>query len=605
LQFHSTFGNPGGTRRLQTKLTINTPGDQYEQEADRVAEQVMRMPDPSRLERRHEGRATGSLFQNEQDNPSLPRQLATDNLRGAQIPPIIHEVLRSPGEPLDAATRAFMEPRFGQDFRDVRVHTDLHAASSAEEIGARAFTLGAHLAFGQNKFSPTTADGRKLVAHELAHIVQQRKSALRIQRQPTKPDKEKFDFQTADVHEGQEVHQEVIAVNRPTDPAEFLDAFEEKARRLVVAENTWFSNNMIEFTRDTILKEKRNPYANIKIETLRDVAGKAFEKAIAALAVKGGAKAVGSVVKLIYIGQKVLYVGQKASRFTGLGGLLTTIASALVQAIIGPLFDKTDELVKQALSQFAEAMKSLNELIITKAMDSAVQFHDFMTSLKDYVLGGSVKAKGKAKAPPGSSKFSIGQGDYTVQVQLDTAEPMTPRKEQQVILDLANVVVGIDAVMPHLTSDLSLYQELALRAGVHSGDVAKATPKQAPDPTKLSSTYDKTFDVSEMVIGETKLDVPKGGSVVITSEAYYTDSNWKQMPDATRPPSEYTIDLYETGSGRHGDRAVKPTGQFDVGASGTRGWYKLAGGKYYLVIEKHGNPNFTLRGKLHIEIRQS
>jgi hypothetical protein len=91
----------------------------------------------------------------------------------ATAPPIVHEVLRSPGQPLDAGTRGFMEPRFGADFGDVRVHSDSRAAESARAVGARAYTVGRTIAFGSGEYRPDAEGGRRLLAHELSHVVQQ------------------------------------------------------------------------------------------------------------------------------------------------------------------------------------------------------------------------------------------------------------------------------------------------------------------------------------------------------------------------------------------------------------------------------------------------
>jgi hypothetical protein len=88
-------------------------------------------------------------------------------------PPIVHEVLRSPGRPLDDATRGFMESRFNHDFSGVRVHTDARAAESARAVNALAYTVGNHVAFDVGQFAPTTSAGRGLLAHELTHVVQQ------------------------------------------------------------------------------------------------------------------------------------------------------------------------------------------------------------------------------------------------------------------------------------------------------------------------------------------------------------------------------------------------------------------------------------------------
>jgi Domain of unknown function (DUF4157) len=89
------------------------------------------------------------------------------------VPPIVHEVLRSPGQPLDAKTRAFMEPRFGHDFSQVRVHTDARAADAASAVAASAFTVGHDVVLGADQHHPSTSDGSRLFAHELAHVVQQ------------------------------------------------------------------------------------------------------------------------------------------------------------------------------------------------------------------------------------------------------------------------------------------------------------------------------------------------------------------------------------------------------------------------------------------------
>ncbi len=91
----------------------------------------------------------------------------------SEVPPLVHEVLRSPGQPLDAATRSFMEPRFGHSFGNVRVHTNAQAAESARAVNALAYTVGENIVFGSGQFAPGTMGGRQLLAHELTHVVQQ------------------------------------------------------------------------------------------------------------------------------------------------------------------------------------------------------------------------------------------------------------------------------------------------------------------------------------------------------------------------------------------------------------------------------------------------
>lgn len=90
-----------------------------------------------------------------------------------EVPSSVDRVLGAPGAPLDAATRAFMEPRFGRDFSDVRVHHDGEAARSAAGVNALAYTVGRHVVFGEGQFNPASASGARLLAHELTHVLQQ------------------------------------------------------------------------------------------------------------------------------------------------------------------------------------------------------------------------------------------------------------------------------------------------------------------------------------------------------------------------------------------------------------------------------------------------
>jgi hypothetical protein len=162
---------------VQAKLRVNTPGDAYEQEADRVAEEVMRMPE-SQLYRPCADRDRYLSCQNEQATREPLRTQCAEAHRSSEIeaPPIIDEVIHSTGQPLNRSTREFMEPRFGYDFSPVRVHTDARAAQAASEINARAFTVGRNIAFGVGEYAPETAAGRCLLSHELTHVVQQRTS---------------------------------------------------------------------------------------------------------------------------------------------------------------------------------------------------------------------------------------------------------------------------------------------------------------------------------------------------------------------------------------------------------------------------------------------
>ena len=167
---------------LQTKLMVNSPGDVYELEADRVAEQVMRMPE---AEVQREYPCGGSCDDCEKKRQMQSLQMKGDGASSGHTgaPVSVNEVLRSPGQPLDAATRAFMEPRFGMDFSHIRTHSDRAAAESARQVNARAYTVGNQVVFGDRQFSTGDEDRSRLLAHELVHTVQQPSSSGAIQRQ--------------------------------------------------------------------------------------------------------------------------------------------------------------------------------------------------------------------------------------------------------------------------------------------------------------------------------------------------------------------------------------------------------------------------------------
>ncbi|MGE0261038.1 MAG: DUF4157 domain-containing protein, partial [Alphaproteobacteria bacterium] len=162
---------------LQTKLKLNQPGDAFEREADLAADRVMRMS----------GAPSGSGGPPSNSAPRLQRRPAAPDAAGGAAPPIVAEALGSPGVPLDGGTRGFFESRFGYDFGKIRIHNDARAAESAEAIHALAYTSGHELVFAAGQYAPASGAGRRLLAHELAHAVQQGEAAptADVQRQCT------------------------------------------------------------------------------------------------------------------------------------------------------------------------------------------------------------------------------------------------------------------------------------------------------------------------------------------------------------------------------------------------------------------------------------
>ncbi|NQW99850.1 DUF4157 domain-containing protein, partial [bacterium] len=104
----------------------------------------------------------------------LQRKASEPGAGALEIPSIVHDVLRSPGMPLDTETRALMGTHFSQDFSQVRIHADARSAESASSVNALAYTVGRDVVFASGQYTPTTLAGQKLLAHELTHVVQQR-----------------------------------------------------------------------------------------------------------------------------------------------------------------------------------------------------------------------------------------------------------------------------------------------------------------------------------------------------------------------------------------------------------------------------------------------
>lgn len=160
---------------IQAKLTINQPKDRYEREADRVAEQVMRMPEP-RMQRQVEPEGEKESVQTKQADGQTPDP--DPSLRAK-----IHS-LKGHGQPLPDSTRQFFEDRIGHDFSQVRVHTDADSADMAQNLNAQAFTVGHDIVFGARQYVPESDRGRRLLSHELIHVVQQERPQ-RLQRSQT------------------------------------------------------------------------------------------------------------------------------------------------------------------------------------------------------------------------------------------------------------------------------------------------------------------------------------------------------------------------------------------------------------------------------------
>ena len=149
---------------IQAKLKIGAANDRYEQEADRIADQVMSKSQTSKI-------ASAPI--------KVQRLHAnTDGAFGASVPSSVQKTLSSSGKPLHPVLKHDMETRFGHNFSNVRIHTGTLAANSARDINARAYTSGNNIVFSNGQFSPYNESSRRLLAHELTHVIQQTDSSI-------------------------------------------------------------------------------------------------------------------------------------------------------------------------------------------------------------------------------------------------------------------------------------------------------------------------------------------------------------------------------------------------------------------------------------------
>ncbi len=170
----------GGEDAREPSLSVSMPSDPAEQEAERVADSIV---DGERVK---VDRAPAKV--------SVPRA-ANEDERGGEpgAEPLVRDVLETSGAPLDAASRARLEPSFGQDLSSVRVHTDAPAARSAEAVSAKAYTVGDHIVFGAGQYAPHTDAGTHLLAHEVTHVVQQSQGLSRSPDEEIKVQRDETD----------------------------------------------------------------------------------------------------------------------------------------------------------------------------------------------------------------------------------------------------------------------------------------------------------------------------------------------------------------------------------------------------------------------------
>jgi hypothetical protein len=221
----------GGCPNCQAKssdLKVSDPSDAAEIEADRIADTVMRMPAGNPAPAESGSTSSGTIHRefdasNEEEKEETVQRKPLSGSSGipAQSPAHVHDAVGSGGRPLDQRTRGFFESRMGYDLGGVRIHTDSTAGISARAINAKAYTLGGNIVFGSGQYSPDSESGRHLLAHELAHVVQQRTNHdPALQRRTFRED-----FATIAFLRGPVWNVHLTITNAPEEDSERLDNF--------------------------------------------------------------------------------------------------------------------------------------------------------------------------------------------------------------------------------------------------------------------------------------------------------------------------------------------------------------------------------------------
>jgi hypothetical protein len=175
-------GGHAGPQVVQARLRVGQPDDEYERQADRVADQILRMPEtaapPPSLPGHGPAISATQAVQRkcsacEDEEALLQRDGEGPAPAARDAGAAVDRVRASGGQPLAGEVRAYFEPRFARDFSDVRIHTGAAAVDAARDLRARAFTVGRDVAFAAGEYQPHTPAGRHLLAHELTHVVQQ------------------------------------------------------------------------------------------------------------------------------------------------------------------------------------------------------------------------------------------------------------------------------------------------------------------------------------------------------------------------------------------------------------------------------------------------
>jgi hypothetical protein len=499
-----------GSSRMQARLKTGGQAGRFEQDAERVATQVT-------------APAAAGLAP-----PPIAPYSPEPGAAGEALPESVERTLAGAGRPLDAGVRTDMEARFGRDFSQVRVHTGESAARSADDVNARAYAVGNDIVFGTGHFAPSSTAGRHLLAHELTHVVQQSSSPQGVMQREADPAAEM-------VRAGAQVA---------------LNNWELASGEALARYRNWLTHNMTMFMAD-VLKSGKGSAAIEKVKGgfAQNVGEQAAGNLGAMVVVEAGARAGARDLARLFLALRT------ARAF---GGVVTFVAGAIVEALIGDLLDKSDEIIQTT----AEHM----DQVVTKVVNPRVN----------------------------AEQKTLTMNIQQLRARLAT-ETMSVKEWTHVLEQINQAVTDVGKVFRD-EHDEYLYRQLGLMAGVYSKSSVRAEDRPVM-PAKTEHALKFTMLHRVVKTGNTTISVGADKMTVLVrlrahdcvededDGAVPIDLKDPDGPPAFKllpPPSRYGIQLYQ--SGFWSDKDIGKPRDFPVGREGFAVWYNVPKGDYHLLV---------------------
>ncbi len=523
--------------RLQRKLAVGHANDPLEREADRVADQVLKGSAP-----------VGA----NSARPAIQRTAFASAGAGCDAPESVHRAIGGSGRHLDATTRKDMARRFGQDFSSVRVHDDSAAAQSAREVNARAYTVGNNLVFGAGEYAPGTSAGRRLIAHELTHVLQQRGGSGGVLRR-------KID-QAGSASKAKEI---VISAN---DVENRLGGWRIAFARMLSRLNLWSAKNLADFAADWLNSDKGNT-------EIKKIEGGIADKAVESAAKEMGGWAVSKIGKRIAAAAlSVLFLATRAASI--LGGVVMFVVGELLSAIVEWLTNKTAQLVEYVVTFTSELMLATSQNIFKRNEEVTESSEELGAAIRSTVL----------------TATQLAEMDDSLRVstmQLDAAIADPEDRSLYLRLALSNEVY--DSGRPPLAALFGQSEVDATKKPLEAiaGQGEKVAFIILHDEAGEGPARKAAYDLNTVQLGldswhchkdlglNRRLDLEKDKSELDAIDPGLL---------TTILPTSFRVTLTRVGSGKD---PYLPERWFNVGCKEFATWYNVPKGEYRLVIHRY------------------